>query len=122
MSEQPLVERLHAFFVQVFTTHDLFDKDKRQEMKLLSFELDDEVAQLKKEIALKADYITRLEAEEAGRDLMDAEANEFLSGMEIVPEGTLTENTILAAKLLAIECGDCGKTMLTCGCDDVENG
>ena len=28
----------------------------------------------------------------------------------------------LEAKLLAIECGDCGKTMLTCGCDDVENG
>ena len=51
MSEQPLVERLHAFFVQVFTTHDLFDKDKRQEMKLLSFELDDEVAQLEAENA-----------------------------------------------------------------------
>jgi len=29
---------------------------------------------------------------------------------------------LLEAKLLAIECGDCGKTMLTCGCDDVENG
>jgi len=51
MSEQPLVERLHAFFVQVFTTHDLFDKDKRQEMKLLSFELDDKVAQLEEENA-----------------------------------------------------------------------
>lgn len=51
MSEQPLVERLHAFFVQVFTTYDLSDKDKRQEMKLLSFELDDEVAQLEDELA-----------------------------------------------------------------------
>lgn len=49
MSEQPLVERLHAFFVQVFTTYDLSDKDKRQEMKLLSFELDDEVAQLEED-------------------------------------------------------------------------
>ena len=29
---------------------------------------------------------------------------------------------LLEAKLLAIECGDCGKTMLTCGCDDVEEG
>ena len=80
--------------------------------------LEKQVAQLKKEIALKADYITRLETEAAGRDLMDAEANEFLSGMEIVPEGTLAENTILAAKLLAIECGDCALTMLECTCDD----
>ena len=28
----------------------------------------------------------------------------------------------LEAKLLAIECSDCGLTMLTCACDDVENG
>ena len=25
---------------------------------------------------------------------------------------------LLEAKLLAIECGDCGKTMLECKCDD----
>jgi len=51
MSE-PLVERLHAFFVRVFTTHDLFDKDLRQEMKIESFALDDKVEQL--EIAYTA--------------------------------------------------------------------
>ena len=27
---------------------------------------------------------------------------------------------LLEAKLTAIECGDCGKTMLECECDDVE--
>ena len=45
MSE-PLVERLHRFFVRVFTTHDLFDKDSRQEMRVESFALDDKVEQL----------------------------------------------------------------------------
>ena len=47
---EPLVERLHQFFVRVFTTYDLFDKDKRQEMKLESFALDDEVSKLEAEI------------------------------------------------------------------------
>jgi len=32
------------------------------------------------------------------------------------------EREVLEAKLAAIECGDCGLTMLTCGCDDVEEG
>ena len=32
------------------------------------------------------------------------------------------ENATLKDKLLAIECGDCGKSMLTCACDDTENG
>ena len=35
---------------------------------------------------------------------------------------TKAEVALLEAKLTAIECGDCGKTMLTCGCDDVEDG
>jgi len=29
---------------------------------------------------------------------------------------------LLEAKLLAIECGECGLTMLECKCDDLENG
>ena len=44
-----LVERLHQFFVRVFTTYDLFDEDKRREMHIESFALDDEVAQLEVE-------------------------------------------------------------------------
>ena len=28
------------------------------------------------------------------------------------------ENATLKGKLLAIECADCGKSMLTCACDD----
>jgi len=28
------------------------------------------------------------------------------------------DNATLKAKLAAIECGDCGKTMLECACDD----
>ena len=36
---EPLVERLHKFFVRVFTTSDLFDKDKRQEMRIESLAL-----------------------------------------------------------------------------------
>ena len=32
------------------------------------------------------------------------------------------EREVLEAKLAAIECGDCGKTMLECECDDLENG
>jgi len=32
------------------------------------------------------------------------------------------ENATLKAKLLAIECAGCGKTMLECECDDLENG
>ena len=30
------------------------------------------------------------------------------------------ENALLEAKLTAIECGDCGLTMLVCECDDEE--
>ena len=31
------------------------------------------------------------------------------------------ENATLKAKLAAIECAGCGKTMLECECDDLEN-
>ena len=34
----------------------------------------------------------------------------------------IEENDTLKAKLTAIECAGCGKTMLECGCDDLENG
>ena len=34
----------------------------------------------------------------------------------------LNEHALLEAKLLAIECGDCEKTMLECECDDLEEG
>ena len=52
---EPLVERLHSFFVRVFTTHDLFDEDKRREMQLESFALDDKVAQLEAALTLIGD-------------------------------------------------------------------
>ena len=52
---EPLVERLHKFFVRVFTTNDLFDKDKRQEMRIESLALDDEVAQLEAALTLIGD-------------------------------------------------------------------
>ena len=32
------------------------------------------------------------------------------------------EVALLEAKLTAIECGDCGLTMLVCKCDDLEDG
>jgi hypothetical protein len=51
MENEALVERLHQFFVKVFTTYDLFDKDKRQEMRLESLALDDDVAKVEKELA-----------------------------------------------------------------------
>ena len=34
----------------------------------------------------------------------------------------LNEHAILEAKLTAIECGECGLTMLECKCDDLEDG
>ena len=52
---EPLVERLHKFFVRVFTTNDLFDKDKRQEMRIESLALDDEVAKLEAALTLIGD-------------------------------------------------------------------
>ena len=36
-------------------------------------------------------------------------------------EAILNEHALLEAKLTAIECGDCGLTMLECACDDVES-
>ena len=53
--DEPLVERLHAFFVRVFTTDDLFHKDKRQEMRIESLDLDDKVAQLEAALTLIGD-------------------------------------------------------------------
>ena len=35
-------------------------------------------------------------------------------------EAMLNEHALLEAKLTAIECGDCGLTMLECACDEVE--
>ena len=37
-------------------------------------------------------------------------------------DGLAREREVLEARLTAIECGDCGLTMLACECDDVEEG
>ena len=36
--------------------------------------------------------------------------------------GLKAKVALLEAKLTAIECGDCGLTMLECKCDDLEDG
>ena len=61
------------------------------------------------EDASSEEYLKRIDAAEC-TDWLDA-AFALYSGY-----------SALEAKLTAIECSDCGKTMLTCGCDDVENG
>ena len=39
---------------------------------------------------------------------------------DVSPERLLAYTILLEAKLTAIECGDCGLTMLECACDEVE--
>ncbi len=53
---EPKAERLHRFFVRVFTTDDLFAEDLRQEMRLESLGLDDMVAQLEAVVQTVKDF------------------------------------------------------------------
>ena len=62
------------------------------------------------------DYETWLEERVA---LLEAE-NEALSELLSPLVDVELERDKLAAKLTAIECGDCGLTMLECACDEVE--
>ena len=46
--------------------------------------------------------------------------NPIVKHLEDAYKGVCEENDALQAKLAAIECGDCGLTMLECACDEVE--
>ena len=44
------------------------------------------------------------------------------TGVEQLALDLAEHAALLEAKLAAIECGDCGLTMLECKCDDLEDG
>ena len=70
---------------------------------------------------IKVQYLSIINLLAYEKEQLEAE-NEALSELLSPLVDVELERDKLEAKLTAIECGDCGKTMLTCGCDDVENG
>ncbi len=81
---EPLVHRLHLFFVRVFTTEDLFDQGKRQEMRLETYALDDLVAQLETDNKRLQELIDDLSTALLEERHSDARVLLFEFGMEQV--------------------------------------
>ena len=101
---------------------DWLDEATKQNVDDYEAWLEERVAQLEAEIALKADYIKRLEVENEELETQLSLSISMYEGDRSPMHNLQIDNALLEAKLTAIECGDCHKTMLECACDDLENG
>ena len=90
--------------------------EKEQVMDDYETWLEKQLALLEAENAALSELLSPLVDVELERDIAMSENQRLTKIVEDYEE----ENATLKAKLEAIECGDCGKTMLECECDEVE--
>ena len=73
----------------------------------------------------KDQYLNTINLLACEKEQLEAELEEERYAIEqyrIANNGLAVSKDILEAKLTAIECSDCGLTMLVCECDDLEDG
>jgi len=88
--------------------------DQNVELRRATIALENEYATLRQENAALSELLSPLVDVELERDIAMSENQRLTKYVEDYKE----ENATLKAKLEAIECGDCGKTMLECECDE----
>ena len=96
---------------------DWLDKALEQNMDYETW-LEKQLALLEAENAALSELLSPLVDVEMERDVAMSENQRLTKHVEDYKE----ENDTLKAKLTDIECAGCGKTMLECACDDLENG